>query len=327
MRLIHDAGPVLSLAHLAGVVFLPPRSDAAAVAGIMLYSLAVAVFLSAIESAKRTRLQRAFVDEPLPDRLITDGPYRWVRHPFYVGYILGAVAAPVAMAGTGPDPDRDPDGRPHACRPRSARNASGCAVRAGRGVPRATGAGPGCSCRSSAAGNKLHGLFSACTMTEPGIRIASRPVSAQFPDTLIEWALTVVGGSTLIVFAVALQNFFVQPPTLTRPQRLFQDLSVLVGLTHGLGLLVLNSASDLWAGIGIGMYSGVAGAVPERHRGGAPHADDPHVRLRAAAATPFCQTGPYRVIRHPDLPVVLAGVARRAGRHAEPGARPDRRRS
>lgn len=86
VHLIHDAGPVLSLAHLAGVV---------------LYSLAVAVLLSAIESAKRTRLQRAFVDEPLPDRLITDGPYRWVRHPFYVGYILGAVAAPVAVAGTG----------------------------------------------------------------------------------------------------------------------------------------------------------------------------------------------------------------------------------
>lgn len=99
VRLIHDAGPVLSLAHLAGVVLLPPRSDAAAAAGIVLYSLAVAVFLSAIESAKRTRLQRAFVDEPLPDRLITDGPYRWVRHPFYVGYILGAIAAPVAVGG------------------------------------------------------------------------------------------------------------------------------------------------------------------------------------------------------------------------------------
>jgi protein-S-isoprenylcysteine O-methyltransferase Ste14 len=98
VRLIHDAGPLLSLAHLAGVVLLPPRSDASAAAGILLYSLAVAVFLSAIESAKRTRLQRAFVDHPLPDRLITDGPYRWIRHPFYLGYIAGAVAAPVATA-------------------------------------------------------------------------------------------------------------------------------------------------------------------------------------------------------------------------------------
>lgn len=101
VHLVHDAGPALSLAHLAGVVLLPPRSDAAAVVGILLYSLAVAVFLSAIESAKRTRLQRAFIDHPLPDRLITDGPYKWVRHPFYLGYILGAVAAPVAVASIG----------------------------------------------------------------------------------------------------------------------------------------------------------------------------------------------------------------------------------
>ncbi|MGE0864328.1 MAG: hypothetical protein AB7P34_10540 [Vicinamibacterales bacterium] len=45
-------------------------------------------------------------------------------------------------------------------------------------------------------------------------------MSAQIPDTLLEWAPAVMGGSTLIVFAVALQNFFVQPATLTRPQRL-----------------------------------------------------------------------------------------------------------
>jgi protein-S-isoprenylcysteine O-methyltransferase Ste14 len=96
VRLIHDTGLVLALTHLAGVVFLPPRSDTAATAGIALYCIAIAVFLSAIESAKRTRLQRSFVDAPLPDRLITDGPYRWVRHPFYLGYILGALAAPVA---------------------------------------------------------------------------------------------------------------------------------------------------------------------------------------------------------------------------------------
>lgn len=94
---IHDAALVLSLVHLAGTVLLPPRSDGWAAAGIVLYSLAVAVFLSAIESARRTRLQRAFIDYPMPDRLITDGPYRFVRHPFYLGYIVGALAAPVAI--------------------------------------------------------------------------------------------------------------------------------------------------------------------------------------------------------------------------------------
>lgn len=96
VRVVHNLGGALSLMQLMGVIFLPPRSEIGAAAGIVLYSLAVTVFLSAIEAARRTRLQRAFVDEPLPDRLITEGPYRWVRHPFYLGYILGAVAAPVA---------------------------------------------------------------------------------------------------------------------------------------------------------------------------------------------------------------------------------------
>lgn len=58
----------------------------------------------------------------------------------------------------------------------------------------------------------------------------------------------------MIVFAVALQHFFVQPPTLTRLQRLFQDISVVVGVTHGLALLVLNSAGTEWAIAGIVLY-------------------------------------------------------------------------
>lgn len=96
---IHALGTALSVTQLALVLFGTPRGDVFAAAGIALYTVAVAVFLSAIESAHRTRLQRAFVDQPLPDRLITDGPYRWVRHPFYLGYILGALAAPIAIEG------------------------------------------------------------------------------------------------------------------------------------------------------------------------------------------------------------------------------------
>ncbi len=94
---IHDAGLWLSLAHLGGVIFLQPRSDPLVIAGIVMYTAAVAVFLAAIEAADRTRLQRMYVDQPLPDRLITDGPYHWVRHPFYLGYIIGALAPVVAV--------------------------------------------------------------------------------------------------------------------------------------------------------------------------------------------------------------------------------------
>lgn len=94
---IHMVGVSLSLAHVALVYVLEPRSDNYAIAGIVMYTAAVAVFLSAIEATDRTRLQRMYLDHPLPDRLITDGPFRWVRHPFYLGYIIGAVAPAVAV--------------------------------------------------------------------------------------------------------------------------------------------------------------------------------------------------------------------------------------
>ena len=97
VRGIHDAGTLLSLLHLGAVILFEPRSDNFAIAGIVMYTAAVALFLAAIEAASRTRLQRAFVDLPLPDRLVTDGPYRWVRHPFYLGYIIGALAPMVAI--------------------------------------------------------------------------------------------------------------------------------------------------------------------------------------------------------------------------------------
>ncbi len=97
VRGIHDAGMLLSLLHLAAVFLLSVRSANFAMVGMLMYTVSVALFLSAIEAANRTRLQRSFVDHPLPDRLITDGPYRWVRHPFYVGYIIGALAPAVAI--------------------------------------------------------------------------------------------------------------------------------------------------------------------------------------------------------------------------------------
>jgi protein-S-isoprenylcysteine O-methyltransferase Ste14 len=115
---------------------------------------------------------------------------------------------------------------------------------------------------------------------------------------MFEWALVVAGGVTLIVFAVALQNFFVQPPTLTRRQRLFQDLSVVMGVTHGLALLVLDSVSDFRAGLGIAMYvvslSLFLSAIEAARR---------VPMTRTFVYEPKCDAiikgGPYRWIRHP----------------------------
>jgi protein-S-isoprenylcysteine O-methyltransferase Ste14 len=98
---IHYGALVLAVTQLVLVVIVPPQSDGWAAAAVTMYMVAIAVYLSAIESAKRTRLQRSFVDLPLPDRLITEGPFRWVRHPFCTGYLLSAMAPAVATAHRG----------------------------------------------------------------------------------------------------------------------------------------------------------------------------------------------------------------------------------
>jgi protein-S-isoprenylcysteine O-methyltransferase Ste14 len=94
---VHYLSMVLALVQVAGVFVLQPRADAFVVVAVIMYTLSVLLYLAAIESARRTRLQRSFIDHPLPDRLITDGPYRWVRHPFGTGYLLGALAPAIAI--------------------------------------------------------------------------------------------------------------------------------------------------------------------------------------------------------------------------------------
>jgi protein-S-isoprenylcysteine O-methyltransferase Ste14 len=96
---LHYLSMVLAVLQLLGVTLLRPRGDGLVAVGIVMYTVSILLFLAAIEAAKRTRLQRSFVDHPLPDRLINDGPFQWVRHPFGAGYLLGALAPPVAIAG------------------------------------------------------------------------------------------------------------------------------------------------------------------------------------------------------------------------------------
>ena len=120
----------------------------------------------------------------------------------------------------------------------------------------------------------------------------------QAPESLIEWVFVAAGAATFMVFAVALQNFFVQPPILTRSQRLFQDLSVVVGVTHVVALLGVQTVSHTWAGIGIGMY-----AVALTLFLGAIEAARRSPITRTFVYEPRCDciltAGPYRLIRHP----------------------------
>lgn len=64
-----------------------PQPAWAQVAGLTLEVAATALFFAAIKASRQARLRFAF-DDVHPHSLVTEGPYGYVRHPFYVSYIL-----------------------------------------------------------------------------------------------------------------------------------------------------------------------------------------------------------------------------------------------
>jgi protein-S-isoprenylcysteine O-methyltransferase Ste14 len=80
----------LVIASAVFLLFLVWRNDQpvqAKVAGIVLQLLSYALFWAAIGATRSAALLAAFT--PLaPHSLVTSGPYRFVRHPFYSSYLL-----------------------------------------------------------------------------------------------------------------------------------------------------------------------------------------------------------------------------------------------
>lgn len=64
-----------------------PHPLTAQIVGGLMQGGALAIFLTAISASKKARLRAAFAEEN-PASLVTDGPYKYVRHPFYTSYVL-----------------------------------------------------------------------------------------------------------------------------------------------------------------------------------------------------------------------------------------------
>lgn len=81
---------VVTLTALAGMlvfayaIWSAPRES---LLPLPLYGLSTALFLWAVRATRKTGLLPAFSDN-VPNRLVVDGPYKYVRHPFYVAYFL-----------------------------------------------------------------------------------------------------------------------------------------------------------------------------------------------------------------------------------------------
>jgi protein-S-isoprenylcysteine O-methyltransferase Ste14 len=82
---------------------VPIRTDAVAI-GSLLYICGLNLLLAAFRANRRRLLSVAF-SEDVPEHLVLWGPYRYVRHPYYVSYCMTWLAGFAAtgnawMAGT-----------------------------------------------------------------------------------------------------------------------------------------------------------------------------------------------------------------------------------
>ena len=92
--MISLVGPVSALGHLGALAFDDLRLSGA-VMGACLYISSAALFWCSVRASRTEQLGWAFSDYK-SGRLVSTGPYRFIRHPFYAAYLLGWSAGFVA---------------------------------------------------------------------------------------------------------------------------------------------------------------------------------------------------------------------------------------
>jgi protein-S-isoprenylcysteine O-methyltransferase Ste14 len=135
------------------------------------------------------------------------------------------------------------------------------------------------------------------------------------PQTPLDWVLVAVAVATGIVFAVAMQDFFVEGHVHDRRIRAIQDLSLALAIVHLGVLLMRGSAGPGWAIAGITLYVVATllflAALEASRRVPLPRAfvDDPMPKA-------LITSGPFAVIRHPFyLAYSLAWIAAPVATH------------
>jgi protein-S-isoprenylcysteine O-methyltransferase Ste14 len=97
IRTVEVLGTVFVIWQSWTVVTVFNSSGMGVAAGCVAYTASILLFWSALHSNRRVPLAFAFSGNA-PAHLVTRGPYRWIRHPFYASYLLFWLAGPL---GTG----------------------------------------------------------------------------------------------------------------------------------------------------------------------------------------------------------------------------------
>ncbi|WP_353644891.1 isoprenylcysteine carboxylmethyltransferase family protein [Mesorhizobium sp. WSM2239] len=82
-----SAGVTATSVYFLYLVWSEDQSAAAQVAGLFIQLAGAALFWSAVSASRKARLRFAF-DPENPHSIVTGGPYRYLRHPFYTSYLL-----------------------------------------------------------------------------------------------------------------------------------------------------------------------------------------------------------------------------------------------
>jgi protein-S-isoprenylcysteine O-methyltransferase Ste14 len=95
MKVIRASSAISAAFNVGAIVLTPAIPAARALSAVLVYLFALALFFWAVRVNRQSSLSAAFSPDS-PRHLVTRGPYRWVRHPFYCAYLMTWTAGFVA---------------------------------------------------------------------------------------------------------------------------------------------------------------------------------------------------------------------------------------
>ena len=97
MKIISASGVVFAALHFVAIFLGNNITAERGCVGALLYLWSLGLFWWAIRTNSAARLSAAFSPD-VPVHLVEDGPYRFIRHPFYCSYVLAWSAGTIATA-------------------------------------------------------------------------------------------------------------------------------------------------------------------------------------------------------------------------------------